>query len=169
MFITNAQTLPDIGNAVDAIVKLHGKYFVQQLKWGATFENDVREYLDELLQNYQPNIDGLWVAKNENNFIGSIAIDGRQYDQKCARLRVFIVDPYYHHQGIGKSLLSQAVTFCKSSGYQRIELWTFDDLFKAKKLYLSYGFSVIQERSVVSWGCQLREQLFCLELQQASS
>ena len=169
MFIANIQTLPDIQEAIDAIVELHEKYFVQQLKWGATFKNDVRDYLDELLQNYQPNIDGLWVVKNGNKIIASIAIDGRQHEQKCARLRVFIVDQRYHHQGIGKSLLSQAITFCKSSGYQRIELWTFSDLFTAKQLYLSHGFKNIHERSVVYWGCQLQEQLFCLELQRESS
>jgi len=168
MLILDSQTLPNIRDAVNAVVNLHDKYFVQQLNWEATFLDDVEGFLNELMLGFQPNRDGLWLARNESGFIGSIAIDGKQYNKKCARLRVFVVDPSLHHQGVGKALLNHAIQFCKSSGFQRIELWTFDSLIEAGELYLSYDFSIIKERDVVYWGCHLREQLFSLELPQIS-
>ena len=166
MIITDAQGLPDVADAVNAIVGLHERYFVHQLKWGTKFKDDVKEFLEDLLKNFQQKRDGLWIVQKNSKIVGSIAIDGRQGNPECARLRVFIVDPCYHHQGIGRRLLDQAITFCIASGYKKIELWTFDDLLQAKNLYLAYGFVIVKERDVVCWGCQLREQLFCLELSQ---
>ncbi|MEN8215730.1 MAG: GNAT family N-acetyltransferase [Pseudomonadota bacterium] len=167
--ITDVQTLPNIQDAAEAIVDLHDKYFVQQLGWGAAFKKDVKEYLEELLQHFQPTRDGLWVARKGEEIIGTIAIDGRIDGPECARLRIFVVDYNYHRQGIGKSLLNQAIAFCKTIGYKKIELWTFDNLYEAKALYLKYGFRIIKEREVNYWGSQLREQLFCLVLNEPSS
>jgi GNAT superfamily N-acetyltransferase len=164
MLITDVQTLPNIPNAVEAIVSIQEKYFVQRLGWGAAFKEDIREYLEELLQHESPTRDGLWVAIKGEEIIGSIAIDGRVDGPECARLRVFIVDYNYHRLGIGKSLLNQAIAFCRKMGYKKIELWTFDNLYEAKALYFKYGFRIIKERDVKYWGCQLREQLFGFEL-----
>lgn len=166
MIIKNAQTFPNLADVVNNIVSLHEKYFVHQLRWGTKFKDEVKEYLEDLLENFQQKRDGFWVVQENDKIIGSIAIDGRQDNPECARLRAFIVDPCYHHHGIGKSLLDQAITFCNASGYKKIELWTFDDLLQAKNLYLAYGFSIVKERDVVYWGCQLREQLLRLELPQ---
>jgi GNAT superfamily N-acetyltransferase len=164
MLITDVLTLPNIPYAAAAIVDIHDKYFVQRLGWGAAFKEEVREYLEELLQHFQPTRDGFWVAIKGDEIIGSIAIDGRVDGPGCARLRVFVVDYNYHRQGIGKSLLNQAIAFCRTIGYKRIELWTFDNLSEAKALYLNYGFRLLKEREVKYWGCQLCEQLFCFEL-----
>jgi len=163
MLITDVHTLPNISDAVETIVDIHEKYFVQRLGWGVAFKDDVREYLEELLQHFQLTRDGLWVARTGDRIIGSIAIDGREGGPECARLRVYIVDNEHHLQGIGKRLLEQAIVFCSTNGYKRIELWTFDNLYEAKALYTNYGFRKLKERDVEYWGCQLREQLFCLE------
>jgi len=169
MLIADVQTLPDIPDVAEAIVNLHEKYFVLRLGWGAAFKEDVREYLEELLQHFQPTRDGLWVAGKGEEIIGSIAIDGRVDGPECARLRVFVVDHNYHRQGIGKSLLDQAIAFCRTIGYKKIELWTFDNLYEAKALYLNYGFRILKERTVKYWGCQLREQMLCFDLVPKSS
>ena len=171
MTITDVQTLPNIAIAdvAESIVNLHEKYFVQRLGWGTTFKDDVREYLEKLLQHFQPKRDGLWVARKGEVIIGSIAIDGRADGPESARLRVFVVDHNYYRQGIGKSLLDQAITFCRTIGYKRIELWTFDNLYEAKALYLNYGFRILKERNVKYWGYQLREQLFGFNLIPKSS
>ncbi len=47
---------------------------MQRLGWGAAFKEDIREYLEELLQHASPTRDGLWVARKGEEIIGSIAI-----------------------------------------------------------------------------------------------
>ncbi|XCN71762.1 MAG: GNAT family N-acetyltransferase [Candidatus Electrothrix aestuarii] len=164
MDIEVIHTFPDTHGVIDQITTLHELFFVCNLGWGKKFKNDVKSYLENFSSRFDKKKDSLWVAKRNNVIIGSIAVDSHEGFPSCARIRVFIVDFRYQCQGIGGKLLTNALNFCKFSGYQKIELWTFDNLSQAKRLYLGYGFSKCAEREVSYWGASLIEQLFFLEL-----
>jgi GNAT superfamily N-acetyltransferase len=143
---------------------MHWEYFCQRLGWDHEFESEVKKYIDQLQNKFQPNKEGLWVAKEDQKIVGSIAIDDREADPKNARLRIFVVDHEHQHQGIGSNLLNKAIQHCRKTGYKEIVLWTFDTLVEANHLYLKNGFKLAEERTVSYWGDNLTEQSFALEL-----
>ncbi|HQQ15750.1 MAG TPA: GNAT family N-acetyltransferase, partial [Deltaproteobacteria bacterium] len=57
-------------------------------------------------------------------------------------------------------LLSTAVDFCRSRGYARIHLWTFEGLDAARHLYEKAGFRLVEERIGARWGTEVNEQRF---------
>ncbi len=73
--------------STEAIVYLHDKYFLQLLGWGTRFKEDVSSYLGEFVKHIQPSKDCFWVAKKNDEIVGSIAIDGQSNCPDCARLR----------------------------------------------------------------------------------
>jgi GNAT superfamily N-acetyltransferase len=66
--------------------------------------------------------------------------------------------------GIGRRLLEQAVSFCRSVGMARVSLWTFQGLDAARSLYEAAGFRITEERPVHQWGGKICEQKFELIL-----
>jgi GNAT superfamily N-acetyltransferase len=95
---------------------------------------------------------------------GCIAIT-MDLDEPCdARLRWYIVDPVFHGQGIGKTLIQRAIHFSKDAGYKRIYLWTFKGLNRAQSIYEQNGFKLTEERDVEQWGGIISEQRFDLVL-----
>jgi GNAT superfamily N-acetyltransferase len=162
--MVNIIKIKDISSVSDSIVQMHKKYFCQQLGWGPEFEGAVKKYIDSLYNEFQADKEGLWVSQEEHKVVGSLAIDGREADPENARLRIFVVDQAYQHQGVGTALLKTALQHCNEVGYKKVVLWTFDVLDGARHLYLKNGFKCTQERSGTYWGKNLTEQLFTLEL-----
>ena len=154
---------------IKAITGLHEAYFIGHLGWEFSFSEDIGNYLGSFTTRLHSEGNGLWVAMSEQDIIGSIVIDRKDYGPESARLRLFIVDASYQNQGIGKRLMDHAVAFCKKNGYKKILLWTFKTLHAAKAVYLSHGFKIIDERKVDYWGKHLCEQLFGMDLNQVKT
>ena len=153
------RTSPEI---IRAIIELHEQYYCRQLGWPTLFAQEVSGYLDGFSAQLQSEGNGLWIVKADETVAGAIAVDCRGQEFGTARLRLFIVAPSLHHNGLGRRLLHRAVAFCRSASYEKILLWTFADLKAAKALYLRNNFEMRDEREVLYWGCPLREQ--CLQL-----
>ena len=90
--------------------------------------------------------DGLWVARRDTNFAGSVAIDGRNARTDGARLRWLIVVPEFQGLGIGKVLVARAVEFCRTQGYPNVYLWTFEGLDTARFLYEDQDLIVLNKQ-----------------------
>lgn len=60
-------------------------------------------------------------------------------------MRWFILDDSCRGTGIGRRLLSEAMAFCDSRQFSAVQLWTFKGLDAARKLYESFGFTLIRE------------------------
>jgi predicted N-acetyltransferase YhbS len=65
--------------------------------------------LSEFVRNFQAERDGLRVARKDDAFVGSIAIDGRGARSQGARLRWFIVVLDFQGTGIGNALSDLSV------------------------------------------------------------
>jgi GNAT superfamily N-acetyltransferase len=149
---------------VGKITELHATYYHENWGLDVSFETQVGRELSEFIAGFQKNRDGFWVATLAGEFAGSIAIDGRGASEHGARLRWLIVDPKSQGRGIGRLLLTEALAFCRSSGYNRIYLWTFKGLEAARFLYEQAGFKLRQEHHVDQWGRELTEQMFEIDL-----
>lgn len=150
--------------AVGQITEAHAVYYHTHWGFDVSFEAQVARELSEFAAGFDPGRDGLWVARQEERFAGSIAIDGRHAETDGARLRWFIVPLKFLGAGIGRQLIQQAVGFCQDRGYPKIYLWTFEGLNAARRVYEKSGFHLCEEHNVAQWGQQIREQKFELGL-----
>lgn len=151
---------------VGQITEAHALYYHTQWGFDVSFETQVARELSEFLAGFDPGCDGLWVARREGRFAGSIAINGHHAETAGARLRWFIVIPEFQGAGIGTQLIRLAVGFCRDRGYPKVYLWTFEGLIAARRLYETSGFSLCEEHAVAQWGQSIREQKFEMNLQQ---
>ncbi len=150
--------------SIGRIVEAHALYYSENWGFDVSFESQVAMELGEFLGCFDPRIDGFWTAREQTDFAGSIAIDGKKSNTEGARLRWFIISPKYRGKGVGKRLLSLAVKFCADVGHNKIFLWTFRGLDTARDLYERVGFKLAEENEVDQWGNTIVEQKFEMEI-----
>lgn len=144
-----------------AIVALHGLLYAKEHGFDATFEAYVAGPLGEFAQR-RSGRERIWIADNGARIVGSIAIVAAS--PALALLRWYLVDPEARGQGLGATLLHEAVAFCRASGYASIHLWTVSSLRAAARLYEAGGFRVLEEKPGRRWGVDVVEQRYGLEL-----
>ena len=147
--------------AIGMITEAHAVYYHEHWGFDVSFETQVGRELSEFMVAFQEDRDGFWAATVGGRFAGSVAIDGSEAGgTEGARLRWFIVVPGHQGTGLGKTLLSRAVDFCRQTGCPRVYLWTFEGLDAARALYEAEGFRLCEEHAVDQWGQRLTEQMF---------
>ncbi|MFO7984883.1 MAG: GNAT family N-acetyltransferase [Desulfatiglandaceae bacterium] len=149
---------------IGRITTLHAVYYREHWGLDHTFEAQVSREISEFILSFDPQKDGLWNAVFGEHLAGCIAIVGNRQTPGEARLRWFIVDPAFQGQGIGRTLIERAVLFCKDTGFERISLWTFEGLEKARTIYEQNGFTLTQIHEAAQWGGIIKEQRFDLTL-----
>jgi len=162
------ETLEIVGyfpGAIGKITTLHAVYYKE--RWGLdhSFEAQVGREVSDFITRFDEKKDGLWNAVSGNELAGCIAITRDPDEPIDARLRWYIVDPVFHGQGIGKTLIKRAIHFCREAGYVRVYLWTFKGLNRAQSIYEQNGFLLTEERDVEQWGGIISEQRFDLVLE----
>ncbi len=153
-----------IPGAIGRIAELHGTYYYKHWGFDLFFESKVAIELSEFLRRFNEARDGFWVASVQEKIVGSIAIDGVNHNSRGAHLRWFIVASENQGHGIGKTLLQEAVGFCRKKGFSGVYLWTFAGLNPARHLYEKVGFKLCEEREGEQWGKAVAEQKFELIL-----
>jgi len=134
-----------VPGAIGRITELHGTYYSLHWDLGLYFEAKVATELAEFMSRFQPERDGTWLARTDEQIIGGVFIDGAHAGGEGARLRWFIVDPAYQGQGLGHHLIAKAIAFCDRQQFRRVYLTTFAGLVAARHLYESYGFTLCGE------------------------
>ena len=79
-------------------------------------------------------------------------------------MRWFIMSDALRGKGAGNQLMDAAMDFCRSRGYKRVYLWTFEGLNPARHLYEKNGFRLVEQHKGNQWGREVNEQRFELEL-----
>ena len=150
--------------AIGKITTLHAVYYKEHWGLDHSFETQVGKEVSDFITHFDEKKDGLWNAMSGDELAGCIAIAGDRDQPEDARLRCYIVDPFFQGQGIGKTLIKRAIHFCMKAGYRRIYLWTFKGLNSAQSIYEQNGFKLTEERDVEQWGGIISEQRFDLVL-----
>ena len=146
--------------AIGRIAELHGAYYHIHWGFGLYFEAKVATELSEFLQRYDEKSDGLWLATVNGRVEGAIALDGLSVENDGVHLRWFIISDVLRGKGVGKELMDSAIRFCKSKGYQKTYLWTFEGLDAARHLYETSGFRLVKQQNGIQWGRAVNEQYF---------
>ena len=145
---------------IGRVAELHGTYYHRHAGFGAYFEGKVARDLSEFCERYVEGRDGLWLAVADAKVEGSIAIDASRAASEGAHLRWFITSEDVRGTGVGTALLESAVEFCRSRGYDRVYLWTFEGLSAARHLYEKFGFRLAHQQPGTQWGAKVNEQRF---------
>jgi GNAT superfamily N-acetyltransferase len=146
---------------VGYIVYLHGTLYAKEYGFDPTFEAYVAGPLSEFVR-HRTDCDRLWIAERDGEIVGCIAIVG--VSETEAQLRWFLVDPSARGQGLGKTLIEEAVAFCRSCRYESVFLWTVSALITAAHLYRSVGFEKVEEKPGRQWGVEVVEEKYLLWL-----
>ena len=146
------------------IADLHGAFYHPAYGFDHSFEGEVATELAEFLANFEVGRDGLWLATLDGVVEGSIALDGRGAGTDSgARLRWFLLSDSLRGRGVGMQLVDHCMQFCRDCGYSKVELFTFDQLTQARRLYERAGFELVKQWPEQIWGTTIQEQRFVFE------
>ena len=118
-------------------------------------QREVRRYVDNSLKddladipgNYQSNPRAnFWVVEFDGALVGIVGIQPKERDEE-AELRRMSVSSSVRRQGIGRRLLETTEVFCREQGYRRIRLSTVHILGPALAMYLSFGYTKVNEET----------------------
>jgi GNAT superfamily N-acetyltransferase len=145
------------------VVRWHGLIYHREYGFDQTFEAYVAGPLAEFIRRNGPR-EGIWIARQVDDFMGSIAIVEASAD--VAQLRWLLLRPEARGQRLGRRLSEKALDFCREQGYRRVILWTVDILPEAAGLYGSLGFVRTEAKpSARLWSRDLVEEKYELPLE----
>ena len=81
-----------------------------------------------------------------------------------AKLRLFLVEPEARGTGLGQQLLDKCINHARATGHHTLRLWTHESHRAACALYTKNGFDCTQSKPVTSFGVDLVEQTWDLDL-----
>lgn len=149
---------------VDGLVGTMAQIFATRVQprfsFGRAFECRVARDMAEFMLRAETPENGTWSAHQNGRIIGGISIDGEHLGEGRAHLRWFGMAESAEGQGIGKSLLREAIGFSDDWGFSEIALWTVKGLDAARVLYEREGFVLAEEFTGDQWGASVTEQKF---------
>ena len=126
---------------------LHARVYVKEYGLDPIFEKSTLPGLLDFLESKRAG--NIWVAESGNRIVGFIGIIGR--DSETAQLRWFLVDPEFRGMGLGRRLMTLAMDYCREQGFKHVFLWTFSELYIARHLYRTFGFSLTEKVPRDNW------------------
>ncbi|HQR21265.1 MAG TPA: GNAT family N-acetyltransferase [Burkholderiaceae bacterium] len=144
--------------AMAASAALQTQYYARDHGFGVVFEAGRLADIAEFVGRFDATRDGVWVAVDRGQVLGTIIIDGASTgDAQAAQLRWFIVADALRGSGMGRRMMSAAMEFA-AARYARVVLGTFSALHAARHLYEEFGFRRTLERPTTQWGPEVLEQ-----------
>jgi DNA-binding MarR family transcriptional regulator/N-acetylglutamate synthase-like GNAT family acetyltransferase len=144
------------------IVKRHAELYAQEYRWVEPFEGVCAQIVADFVNKYDPSRERCWIADMDGENVGTVMLvnDGAE----VARLRLLLVEPKARGLGIGARLTDEAIRFARTSGYQKITLWTHSVLIAARQIYQTAGFKLMRNEQHQSWGQPVTSEHWDLEL-----
>lgn len=144
------------------VVEAHGELYANEFGWNHEFEALVARIVADYAAGHDPAHEAAWIAELDGRRVGCVFLVVEEPD--TAKLRLLLVDPSARGSGLGGRLVDTCIQFARDAGYRRVVLWTNHPLVAARRIYLSRGFELIEERPHHSFGADLIGQDYELEL-----
>ncbi|ARU92664.1 bifunctional helix-turn-helix transcriptional regulator/GNAT family N-acetyltransferase [Tatumella citrea] len=145
---------------IGRITEMHGGYYAREHNFGHFFEAKVAAGLADFTARLDKPCNQIWLAMLNDRIVGSVAIDGEDLGNNEAHLRWFILDDGCRGSGLGRKLIEEAMRFCDEKKFSSVQLWTFNKLTAARRLYESFGFELSKQWEGDQWGTTITEQQF---------
>jgi peptidyl-dipeptidase Dcp len=143
---------------LEQVIQLHRIIYGEEYQYGPAFHDYVTKTLDEFQQQYDPDIDRVWICEYKNKMVGFLSLMHRP--DRFAQLRYFVMSPAFRGKGLGKYLMDQFMQFLEEADYQGAYLWTSNEQLEAASLYIKYGFKLVEEKDSTAFGKSLKEHRY---------
>lgn len=106
----------------------------------------IPEAVDDYI-NYSSNMP-FFAVYFQSKAVGFIVI--KENNQYTAEIYVMGVDPNYHRRGIGRTLVSGIIKWCREQGYEYLQVKTLDESHpdknyaRTRKFYEAMGFRPLE-------------------------
>ena len=137
------------------MVQTQAQFYATTVGFGLPFECKIASEIAEFVPRHHQPGNLLLCAKDGEQFVGSIVIDGGTTPP--ARLRWFVVAPAYGGRGVGRALITQALSFADQH-HPCVWLTTIVGLDAVRHLYEATGFVLTHEHEDATWGKVMHEQ-----------
>ena len=148
------------------VVERHGLLYCREYGWNEEFEALVAGITADFIRKLDPARERCWIAENAaGRRLGCIFLVAGAGGS--AKLRLLLVEPEARGLGLGRTLVRECVRFARAAGYERIVLWTQENLAAARHLYEQAGFTRTAREPHRSFGHDLIGETWQLELRHA--
>ncbi|MEP7239879.1 MAG: helix-turn-helix domain-containing GNAT family N-acetyltransferase [Devosia sp.] len=134
------------------LIHRQGLIYNRQFGWNGQFEALIAGIYSEYERAPSSPPKDLWVAEQAGGIVGSIFVMPSEGISDSAQLRMLYVEPSARGQGIGATLVAQAVGFARDNGYGRMRLWTHTIQESARRLYAAAGFAIVETMEEDNFG-----------------
>ncbi|WP_281972320.1 GNAT family N-acetyltransferase [Ruegeria faecimaris] len=150
--------------ALDApwLVAVHDLLYSRDEGFDDSFVVLVKEILDDFITDHDAKRERGWIAECDGKPLGSIFCVA--LSETTAKLRLFLLLPEARGVGLGKRMLESCMGFARSAGYTEMRLWTHESHKAACALYGSTGWQLMDSKPVHSFGVDLVEQSWKIQL-----
>ena len=153
-----------LSSDADWLVERHAALYAERDGFDGSFRDVVADIVDGFLRDHDPATERGWIAAAGDRRLGSIFCV-QSGEEGIAKLRLFLLEPDARGLGLGQRLLEACIKFAKDKEYRSMRLWTHESHRAACVLYARYGFLCVDAFPVRSFGQDLVEQTWELDLQ----
>lgn len=144
------------------VVERHGALYFEEYGWNEEFEALVAAITAEFIRKLDPARERCWIAEVDGRRAGCIFLVAGEAG--AAKLRLLLVEPWARGLGLGSRLVAECVRFARAARYERVVLWTQDNLTAARHLYERAGFTRTSTEPHHSFGKDLVAETWELDL-----
>lgn len=145
------------------LIQAHAEAYARDEGFDISFEVLVARILADFIEQRDPSCERAWIAWRGGERIGSIfCTKGAEAGE--AKLRLFYLDPAARGLGLGRRMLETCIAYARDRGYDALTLWTHESHAAACALYEKAGFTCLRSEPVRSFGVDLVEQSWRLDL-----
>ena len=145
------------------LIQRHAELYSRDEGFDASFEALVAEILANYIRTRDPARERAFIAVAGGRRLGSIFCT-RSDRADTARLRMFFLEPEARGLGLGQRLLDACLEYARGTGYRHMMLWTHESHRAACGLYRKNGFAVTGEKATHSFGTDVVEQTWEIDL-----
>jgi len=143
------------------IVQRNAELYAAEYGWDAGYEALVARIIADFAASPSPS-QRAWIAELDGRRVGCVLCV--RADDTTAQLRLLLVDPAARGRGVGHLLVDACVELARAAGYSRMTLWTQQNLTAARRIYAAAGFELIESAPHHSFGVDLVEETWALDL-----
>jgi len=140
------------------MIHRQGLLYNQQFGWNGDFELLIARIYGGYDQLPEPR--QLWVAEQSGKIVGSIFVAPSEGIEGSAQLRMLYVEPEARGQGIGSTLVAQALAFAREQRFERMRLWTHTVQASARRVYAAAGFAIVETMAEDNFGVTMTGEIW---------
>lgn len=161
--IINPITLRNfVEDDIDYVISRHRILYEEEYALSPIFGDYVEKGVHNFAEHYDREKECMIIPEMNGNPVGSIVI--AKANDETAQLRYFLLEPETRGHGLGHKLVDITLDFCREKGYKHVFLETISCLETARHIYYSKGFRITQSHKNPTWGKDILEEHWNLNL-----